>query len=95
MRFHRNPRRLAEKDSIVRNILFLTLLYSSPNHDREVFSVTYFDTSPSYAVVKNSVTKVELSCHPLDGLFDFEGKDLDRPQSAAKSDLGRDLAKMI
>jgi hypothetical protein len=41
------------------------------------------------------VTKVELSCHPLDGLFDFEGKDLDRPQSAAKSDLGRDLAKMI
>lgn len=53
--------------------------FSSANHDREVFPLSYFDTSPSYAAIKDSVTRMEISCHPLDGLFDFEGKDLDRP----------------
>jgi len=56
-------------------------------------TLSYFQTSPSYSVVKNLVTKVELSCHPLDGLFDFQAP-ADRPQSAAGEDK-TDLAKMI
>jgi hypothetical protein len=64
---------------------------SSPNHDRDVFPVTYFEASTAYAAIRDTVSKFELSCHPLDGLFDFNEE---RP-ATAKSDLGRDLARMI
>jgi hypothetical protein len=64
---------------------------SSPNHDRDVFPVTFFTTSTAYAAISDSVSKFELSCHPLDGLFDFNEN---RP-ATAKSDLGKDLARMI
>ena len=53
-------------------------------------TLSYFQTSPSYSVVKNLVTKVELSCHPLDGLFDFQAPS-DQPAGEDKTDL----AKMI
>ena len=56
-----------------------------------MFPVTYFEASTAYAAIRDTVSKFELSCHPLDGLFDFNEE---RP-ATAKSDLGRDLARMI
>lgn len=54
--------------------------------------LTYFQGSQVFPAIKNTVTQLEVSCHPLEGLFDFEGPQLDRPQSAG---LSKDLANML
>ena len=54
--------------------------------------VTYFPASPVFAAIKNTVAKLELSCHPLQGAMDFPNpKDIEE----GKSPMDRDLAKLV
>jgi hypothetical protein len=47
------------------------ILFSS-THERQQFNITYFPNSPSYGAIKNSIAKLELSCHPLVGMVDMD-----------------------
>lgn len=49
-------------DESLRKILFST------GHEREVFSITYFPASSIYPSIKNTVSRIEISCHPFEGL---------------------------
>jgi hypothetical protein len=40
--------------------------------------------------MKNSSAQLEISCHPLEGLMDF-----DKRPGSAKSDLSKDLNRLI
>ena len=71
-------------DDPLRKILF------SANHEREVFPITYFPQSAGFNAVKNTVSRLELSCHPLEGLFDF-----DKRPGSSRSELSKDLNRLI
>lgn len=64
-------------------------MHSSPQHERQVFPIEYSQTLPAYAAVKDTKTRLELSCHPLSGVHDLPAPE--RPGSA----LSRDLNKLI
>jgi len=53
-------------------------------------AVTYDPASKVYGAIKDSAGKLEVSCHPLEGIFDFN----QRPGSS-KSDFSKDLNKLI
>jgi hypothetical protein len=40
--------------------------------------------------MKNSASHLEISCHPLEGVFDF-----DKRPGSAKSELSRDINKLM
>ena len=63
---------------------------SSAHHERQVFPVTYFPQSPAFNAINKTLSRLEISCHPLDGVFDFDK----RPGSAA-SDISKDLNRLI
>ena len=63
---------------------------SATHHEREVFPIAYFQQAPTFAAMAKTQARVELSCHPLEGVFDFEK----RPGSA-QSELSKDLNRLI
>jgi hypothetical protein len=66
------------------------LNHSSAHHEREIFPITYFPQSGGFNAVKNTVSRLELSCHPLEGVFDF-----DKRPGSARSELSKDLNRLI
>lgn len=46
--------------------------------------------APISNALKNTVSKFEVSCHPLEGVFDF-----DKRPGSSKSDISKDLNKLI
>lgn len=54
--------------------------------------MTYFPASPVYAAIKNTVSRLEIACHPLQGTMDYpDPKGLEE----AKNPLDRDLARLV
>lgn len=68
----------------------MTFNYSSAHHERDVFPITYDPETKVYNSVKNTYSRLEISCHPLEGLFDF-----DKRPGTAGSELSKDLNKLI
>ena len=71
-------------DDPLKKILF------SAHHEREVFAITYDPSSKVYNSMQNSSARLEISCHPLEGIFDF-----DKRPGSAKSELSKDLNRLI
>ena len=71
-------------DENLKKILF------SKSHEREIFAINYDPKSKVFGAMKNSNVQMEISCHPLEGVFDFEK----RP-SSSRSDLSKDLNRLI
>ena len=71
-------------DDTLKKILF------SQSHERELFPITYDPQSKPYGAIKATNSVFELSCHPLEGIFDFEK----RP-SSSRSDISKDLNRLI
>lgn len=46
--------------------------------------------SPAFNAIQNTISKLEISCQPLDGVFDFE----QRP-GTARSEISKDLNRLI
>ena len=56
-----------------------------------MFPIEYFPSSAAFAAVKASHARLEISCHPLPGVLDFQGQQEEgkRPSSALSKDLNR------
>jgi hypothetical protein len=52
-------------DETLRKILY------SAGHEREIMNVNYFPASPAFEAMKNTNTRLEISCHPLEGTLDL------------------------
>jgi len=72
-----------ELDNPLREILY------SAHHERQVFAVTKDSTSKAFPAMKDSNVILELSCHPNEGIFDFDGKP------GTQGDLSKDLNRLI
>ena len=63
-------------------------LYSS-SHEREVVTCNYDAQSVVYNDIQQVVTRFEIACHPVEGVYDFE-----RPGSS-KSEISQGLNKLL
>ncbi len=66
------------------------MVCSSAHHERQVFPITYVPASPAYNAINKTLSRLEISCHPLDGVFDF-----DKRPGSARSDLSKDMNRLI
>ena len=62
-------------DNLLKNCLF------SSSHEREVVPVNYDGASVVFNDIKDVKARLEIACHPVEGVFDF-----DRP-GTGKSEL--------
>lgn len=65
------------------------ILYGA-HHEREIFAITYDPSSKVFESMKNTNSQLEISCHPLEGMFDF-----DQRPGTGKSELSKDINKLI
>jgi hypothetical protein len=65
------------------------ILYSA-GHERQVFPITYDPQSKAYEAIKDSATQLEISCHPVTSLMDY-----DKRPGTAGSQISKDLNKLI